>query len=81
MHLVYVDEVKYEPPVQPYYWLGGLGIPDRAIQSVDALYLGWLKLSSGLRFSTPIMSSTQSTSFTAKGLSKAETFSHESACT
>jgi hypothetical protein len=36
MHLVYVDEVKYQPPVQPYYWLGALAFPENAIQGIDA---------------------------------------------
>jgi hypothetical protein len=36
MHLVYIDEVKYQPPEQRYYWLGALAFPENAIQAVDA---------------------------------------------
>lgn len=36
MHLVYVDEVKYQPPDQPYHWLCALAFPDRSIQSADS---------------------------------------------
>ena len=35
MHLVYVDEVKYDPPTQKYHWLCALAFPDSAIQSID----------------------------------------------
>ncbi len=35
MHIVYVDEVKYDKPTQPYYWLCGLAFSDAIIQSVD----------------------------------------------
>jgi hypothetical protein len=36
MHLVYIDEVKYQPPDQPYHWLCALAFPSRSIQSADA---------------------------------------------
>lgn len=36
MHLVYIDEVKHDPPAQKYHWLGALAFPDAAIQDVDA---------------------------------------------
>lgn len=36
MHLVYIDEVKYQPPDQAYHWLCALAIPDGSIQAVDA---------------------------------------------
>lgn len=36
MRLVYFDEVKYQPPVQPYYWLGALSIPTETIEKVEA---------------------------------------------
>ncbi len=35
MHVVYIDEVKYDKPTQLYYWLCGLAFPDTAIQQVD----------------------------------------------
>lgn len=36
MHLVYVDEVKYQPPEQPYHWLCALAFPSRSIQSAES---------------------------------------------
>jgi hypothetical protein len=36
MHLVYIDEVKYDPPHQPRHWLCGLAIPADEIKSVEA---------------------------------------------
>jgi hypothetical protein len=35
MHLVYIDEVKYDPPTQKYHWLCALAFPDSAIQAID----------------------------------------------
>lgn len=36
MHLVYIDEVKFAPPSQPYHWLCALAFPEDSIQGVDA---------------------------------------------
>lgn len=36
MHLVYIDEVKHDPPTQAYHWLCGLAFSESAIQSADA---------------------------------------------
>jgi hypothetical protein len=35
MHLVYIDEVKHNPPAQRYHWLGALAFPESEIQLVD----------------------------------------------
>lgn len=35
MHLVYIDEVKYDPPTQPFHWLCALAFPEAAIQPID----------------------------------------------
>lgn len=35
MHLVYVDEVKPDGIIEPYYWLCGLAIPEADIQSIE----------------------------------------------
>jgi hypothetical protein len=35
MHLVYIDEVKHDPPRQPYHWLGALAFPEASIQAID----------------------------------------------
>jgi len=35
MHLVYVDEVKFQPPEQQHHWLCGLAIPSDTIKSVE----------------------------------------------
>jgi hypothetical protein len=35
VHLVYIDEVKHQPPVQPYHWLCALAFPEDAIQAAD----------------------------------------------
>ncbi len=35
VHLVYIDEVKYDPPSQPFYWLGALAFPETAVQGAD----------------------------------------------
>lgn len=35
MHLTYIDEVKYEDPRQPYYWLCALAIPGENVVSVE----------------------------------------------
>ena len=36
MHLVYIDEVKHDPPSQRYHWLGALAFPESAIQTIDS---------------------------------------------
>ncbi len=36
MHLVYLDEVKFQEGQQPYYWLCGLAISDEKIMAVEA---------------------------------------------
>ncbi len=36
MHLLYYDEVKFDPPKQPSYWLGGLAIPYDLIPEIEA---------------------------------------------
>jgi hypothetical protein len=36
MHLVYIDEVKHDPPAQPYHWLCALAFPESTVQAVDA---------------------------------------------
>lgn len=35
MHLIYIDEVKYDPPTQPYHWLCALAFPEASIQGAD----------------------------------------------
>lgn len=35
MHLIYIDEVKYDPPHQERHWLCGLAIPSDAIKDVE----------------------------------------------
>ena len=35
MHLVYIDEVKHNPPAQQYHWLCALAFPEASIQAVD----------------------------------------------
>jgi hypothetical protein len=35
MHLIYLDEVKYAPPVQKFYWLCGLAIPSKKALELD----------------------------------------------
>lgn len=35
MHLVYVDEVKYDPPTQPYHWVCAVGIPETKVKDVE----------------------------------------------
>lgn len=35
MHLVYIDEVKYEIPNQPYYWLCGFAVDQHALSAID----------------------------------------------
>ena len=40
MHLVYIDEVKHDPPTQPYHWLGALAIPEATIQATDGAIAG-----------------------------------------
>jgi|SRR4051812_47944072 hypothetical protein len=36
MHLVYIDEVKHDPPAQAYHWLGALAFPESTVQAADA---------------------------------------------
>ncbi len=36
MHLVYLDEVKYQEEVEPYYWLCGLAFPWQSIRDVES---------------------------------------------
>lgn len=35
MHLLYYDEVKYDPPNQTSYWLGGLAIPHELVPELE----------------------------------------------
>ena len=35
MHLIYLDEVKYHPPAQPYYWLCGFAADQEALAFLD----------------------------------------------
>lgn len=35
MHLIYLDEVKYHPPDQPYYWLCGFAADREALSFLD----------------------------------------------
>jgi hypothetical protein len=35
MHLIYLDEVKYQPPEQPYYWLCGFAADQDALAFLD----------------------------------------------
>ncbi|MGI9302315.1 MAG: DUF3800 domain-containing protein [Gammaproteobacteria bacterium] len=35
MHLIYIDEVKYQPPEQPYYWLCGFAVDEPGLRFVD----------------------------------------------
>ncbi len=35
MHLLYYDEVKYDPPIQPSFWLGGVCAPHTAIPEIE----------------------------------------------
>lgn len=35
MHLVYIDEVKYQPPTQRFHWLCALAFPEKSIQNAD----------------------------------------------
>ncbi len=36
VHLVYIDEIKYDPPEENFYWLVALAIPEHCVRSVDA---------------------------------------------
>jgi hypothetical protein len=36
MHLIYMDEVKYQIPEQPYYWLCGFAVDKPALEFADA---------------------------------------------
>jgi hypothetical protein len=51
MHLVYIDEVKYQPPNQPYYWLCALAFPSRSIQFADST----LSALAATYFGTPVL--------------------------
>ena len=35
MHLIYLDEVKYKIPEQPYYWLCGYAVDQEALLLID----------------------------------------------
>lgn len=35
MHLIYYDEVKYHPPNQESYWLGGICVPHTSIPEIE----------------------------------------------
>lgn len=35
MHLFYYDEVKYDPPEQPSFWLGGISFPSELIPEIE----------------------------------------------
>jgi len=35
LHVVYIDEVKYEQGVQPFHWLCGLAFPEGSIQRAE----------------------------------------------
>ncbi len=35
MHLLYYDEVKYDPPNQQSYWLGGISFPHHLIPEIE----------------------------------------------
>lgn len=35
MHLIYIDEVKYQMPEQPYYWLCGYAVDSAGLKFVD----------------------------------------------
>lgn len=35
MHLLYYDEVKFDPPIQPSYWLGGICVRDELIPEIE----------------------------------------------
>jgi len=37
MRLLYYDEVKYDPPNQTSYWLGGISVPDTSIPEIEEL--------------------------------------------
>lgn len=36
MHLVYIDEIKYDPPEESFYWLVALAVPEDCVRSVEA---------------------------------------------
>lgn len=40
MYLVYIDEVKYNPPEEQFYWLVGLAIPEEDINSLESALTG-----------------------------------------
>jgi hypothetical protein len=35
VHLIYYDEVKYDPPKQPSYWLGGICVSDDIVADLE----------------------------------------------
>ena len=35
MHLLYYDEVKYDPPNQKSYWLGGVCVSCDSVSSIE----------------------------------------------
>lgn len=40
VHLVYIDEVKHDPPRRKHYWLCALACPEESIQALDARLAG-----------------------------------------
>jgi len=62
MHLVYIDEVKHDPPAQRYHWLCALAFHDSAIQAID----GALSVIAESFFGTSILQ--QSNEFHAKAI-------------
>ena len=62
MHLIYIDEAKYNPPKHKYYWLCGLAFSQSALREAE------LKVSeiSNQYFGTPLI--TKETEFHAKDI-------------
>ena len=60
MHLIYIDESKYEKDRQPYHWLCAVAIPEICIKAVDdrlnelaTEYFGLLDVLSGSVLALP----------------------------
>ena len=51
MHIVYLDEVKYDNQTQPFYWLCALAFPEESIQEADTALSDVAKA----YFGTPIL--------------------------
>lgn len=51
MHIVYIDEVKYDPPRRNHHWLCAFACPEESIQGLEARLTG---LAEGY-FGTPIL--------------------------